>query len=239
MEEWDEYELPDRRGERRSRARSQKPPDVVKVHRDHLLNSLYHRGQLPSGSSSYQSYPEYLIPGRVAQVVGMEVWAVAMALMALAKEGFVQGPLDLPKREEDGSPIRYRTDHGMVEWDGKRWVTSIDRFRIQTHAGRKRLPKKEIQRQVKAAERTRKPSPFDGRGFFLLEDGAPYLDYGRKMGFFQDPEKADWPPETSPRRETCKRCLCLIEYRSRHGKLRRDHGRKKCDLLLVKRIMEE
>lgn len=239
MEDWEENEPPDRRGRKRASAMAQRPPDPAKVYRDRLLDSLYYRGV----RHYVVDEPEYLIPSYVAMRLGIEAWAAATALIALAKDGFVRGPVDLPRTEEDGSPIRYRTDQGQVEWDGKKWVTSVDKFGIGSWRrgprGRFiRLSEKEVQRQIRKRERERRPVNFDGRGFELLDDGAPYREYGDKMGFFKDPERTEkGGPE--PPKETCPRCLSAVEYRNRHGKRRRDHGLKKCNVLLVKRIMEE
>jgi len=173
--------------------------------------------------------------------LGIEAWGAAVALLTLAKDGFVRGPMDLPKLAEDGSPIRYQTDQGQVEWDGKKWVTSINEYEVSSwkrDARGKfvRVPKKEIQRRIRQLERSRRTVIFDGRGFELLEDGAVYVEYGRRMGYFDEPIPKK---ETSPPKEVCPRCFSVVEYRNRHGKRRRDHGLRKCNVMLVKRIMEE
>lgn len=239
MGDWEEHEPPDHRGRKRASAMAQRPPDLAKAYRDMLLDSLYYRGVRHFVANG----PEYLIPCYVATKLGIEAWAAATALIILAKEGFVRGPIDLPKNEEDGSPIRYRTDHGQVEWDGRKWVTSIDRFTVLswTYGPRRklvRLPEKDVQRQIRKLERARRAVNFDGRGFELLDDGATYKEYGDKMGFFNESEKSE-KENLEPPKETCPRCLSAVEYRNRHGKRRRDHGLKKCNVLLVKRIMEE
>lgn len=240
MEDWEEHEPPDRRGRKRASAKAQRPPDLVKAYRDRLLDSLYHHGVRYYRTDE----PEYLIPCYVAMKLGIEAWSAAAALTILAEDGFVRGPIDLPKTEDDGSPVRYRTNQGPVEWDGKKWVTSIDKFGIGSWKrgprGRFiRLSKKEIQRQIRQRERERRPVNFDGRGFELLDEGAPYKEYGDRMGFFKESDRTWGGRDPEPPRETCPRCLSVVEYRNRHGKRRRDHGLKKCNLLLVKRIMEE
>lgn len=238
MEDWEEHEPPDPRGRKQASARAQRPPNVAGVYRERLLDSLYH----PGVRHYTHDEPEYLIPSYVAMRLGIEAWGAATALIALAKEGFVRGPIDLPKTEEDGSPICYRTDRGRVEWDGKKWVTSINKFDVGWKRGPRgriiRLSKKEVQRQIRRLEKSRVAVNFDGRGFELLDDGAPYLEYGKKMGYFDKPVRTE-KEDSGLSKEICQRCLSPVEYRSRHGKRRRDHGKKKCNVLLVKRIMEE
>lgn len=237
--DWDEVEFEDARERRRASARAQRQPDQAATYRSWVLDSLYARVQI---RPKIDRDGEYIIPSWVATRLGIEAWAAAEALRALAAEGFVEGPIDLPKTEEDGSPIRYTTAKGRVEWDGKRWVTSIDQFALQNwkRIGWKyvRLSKKEVAKNVRRAERARKPVNFDGRGFRLLEDGRPYIEYGEQLGKLSEELRVRRELRDNPPKETCPRCLSVVEYRMRHGKRRRDHGKKQCDLMLVRHIME-
>jgi len=244
--DWDAYEHEDPRDRKRRSAASGMPSEPWRTYRPQVLAALYPR--IRSHFLSERQPGPIVIPGVIAFRISVEVSTVRQVLSHLVAEGFVRGPVDLPKYEEDGSPIRYSVSgDGLttdrVEWDGKRWVTALDPFgswrTVRGKDGRiwRNPPKKLVQRALRKAERARKPFDFDGRGFEVLRDGAPYRRYGEVHGLFREPERPD-PPPPEPR-ETCKRCGTPVEFRTRHGKRRRDHGLRKCNSALVRRIMEE
>lgn len=180
-----------------------------------------------------------------------------MVLASLAEDGFVRGPVDLPKFDEKGKPISYAIrsigklsalypEHVRTEWDGQRWVSVIDSFGInRTKSGSYRYSfklasKKTIRRRLRKAKNARRPVDFDGRGFEILEDGDAYLRYGEANGLFEYKKPEERSPNPGPEPEICPRCGGVVEYKTRRGKrVHKDHGLRKCNANLVSRIMEE
>lgn len=242
--DWDTYEHEDARDKKRRSAAAQFPPDPLSTHRPVVLAGLYPRVIMRPLREDHDMITAESLAARIS----LDLATVRRVLSHLAEEGFVRGPVELPKYEEDGSPIQYLVYHGLsvysnrVEWDGRRWVTSIDSFGHWRTVRRKdgsvwrNPPKRLVQRALRKAERARKPADFDGKGYEVLRDGEPYRQYGEAHGFFTEREPEKLRPEPV---EMCRRCGTPVGYRTKHGKRRRDHGLRKCNAALVRRIMEE
>lgn len=243
--DWDAYEHRDARDKKRRSMASRLPPEPMEAYRTLVLAGLYHRVVMVPYRYGWDS--DIIVPAAFAEKLSLDLATVRQVLPHLASDGFVHGPVDLPKKEEDGSPVRYAAGRGprtrYVEWDGRRWVESLGFSGTWRTVHRKngslwaKPPKKVLERALRKAERTRKPVDFDGRGYRVLRDGTAYLEYGETHGFFSEQEKQE-KQERRPAYERCQRCEGEVKYRMKSGKRKRDHGRRKCDAELVRRVME-
>ena len=250
MTDWEEYEHVDARD-----AKRRVPPEDLDPEkawrariRKTVLDSLYPR----SAVDKYWFEEEAeIIPSYIAARLRLEMSDVRRALTELVREGYLRGPLQLPKRHEDGSAISYDLSPGRslydskmtVEWGGTQWVEALHRWggwrTIHKPNGKiwRNPPKKLIERALRKAMAVRKPVPFDGRGFETLCARDPFRSYGYDNGLFKD--RPNRPRSTEPEPDICRRCGTEVKWKSRFGKRRRDHGLNKCNMAMVRKIMED
>ena len=248
--DWEEYEhVVPRDAKRRA------PPEGIepdRTYRDRIrktvLDHMYPRRKV---DRDWFDQEAEFIPSYVAGRLRLSVADVRRAMQELVEAGFLRGPVRLPKRHYDGSPSQYDIESGTsmsspaltVEWAGTRWVEAVHQWGswriIRRKDGRvwRNPPKKLVERALRKAMAARRPVEFDGMGFETLCAGRPFRDYGIENKLFEEPPERE--KRRDPQPEICRRCGTEVKYKFRSGKRRRNHGLNKCNMAMVRKIMED
>ena len=236
VSDWETYEHVDPRDSKRKLPPEhvdpvQKMRDGVRVE---VLRFLFRNRSYADA----QFDEDFIVPEHLAECLQMSVSDVRRALTELVPGGYARGPIVLPRHFWDGSPARYRIGQGrkVAEWSPKGWAEPIWNrdFLVRKPDGRiwRNPPRKVLERAIRKAEKRRRKVDFDGKGFRILRDGNLWREYGEAHGLLRETAPA-------PQLERhCPRCGTPVKYDRRSKKGRREHGRRKCDAALVRRIME-
>ena len=204
-----------------------------------------------------ESVRDFVLRENVAQDLQALPSEVGGCLARLVKEGLLLPLCPIAEVDRDGDPVTVRYRGTTLEWHEGAWKAYLSWSGTRSRkTGRMRTN----------AKRSGSEVDWDGRGYYILRDTEAFRRACRSEGLPEDPVTDAWTcrscgasndyrdrktcrkcyasrfkaPDPPKKKEAppCPRCGSALEFKRANGKKRVDHPLRKCNLALVRDVLE-
>lgn len=209
---------------------------------------------------------DFVLAVNVAHELNAPPHLVGACLKALVGEGLVLSRRPIAPLDREGEPVRVRL-HSLrwetVGWNGRAWVVEKKTWKTSRKTGRVRhgsvqveevpvpgwdgygyyiLRGDEFRAACRAAGLPEDPvnDPWACKNEWCrtYNEGPNHREHCKKCHGVRHPRSEAGKKDDRPK-VTCPRCGSVIPYKSRYGKRRADHPVRRCNLEVVRRVLEE